>query len=85
MGTSIINVVTCNNCTKNNNNINPENEIIKIKNGEILSIDGSKETYEALKDNTPIPKNLIDVKIQTKDLIQKKMMTYLNIIKKYHH
>ena len=72
MGTSIINVVTCNNCTKNNNNINPENEIIKIKNGEILSIDGSKETYEALKDNTPIPKNLIDVKIQTKDLIQKR-------------
>ncbi len=69
MGTSMISVVTCDVCTKNNNNDQNENTPIT----KIPLYDGAKETYEALKENTPLPKNLIDLKIQTKDLIQKRL------------
>ena len=65
MGTSMISMVTCDVCTKNNNNDQNENTPIT----KIPLYDGAKETYEALKENTPLPKNLIDLKIQTKDLI----------------
>ncbi len=65
----MISVVTCDVCTKNNNNDQNENTPIT----KIPLYDGAKETYEALKENTPLPKNLIDLKIQTKDLIQKRL------------
>ena len=65
----MISMVTCDVCTKNNNNEQNENTPIT----KIPLYDGAKETYEALKENTPLPKNLIDLKIQTKDLIQKRL------------
>ena len=65
----MISMVTCDVCTKNNNNDQNENTPIT----KIPLYDGAKETYEALKENTPLPKNLIDLKIQTKDLIQKRL------------
>ena len=69
MGNSIINVLTCGACS-NSNNIDE-----RTKESEKDEMDeATKETFERLKkDNqTPLPKNLVEVKIQTKDMIQKR-------------
>ncbi len=69
MGNSIINALTCGACSNSNN----EDNRTKVSDKEEMD-EATKETFERLKkDNqTPLPKNLLELRIQTKDMIQKR-------------
>ena len=64
MGNSLLNALTCGACTERR-----EEE----EEGPHEMDEATKETYEALKrDDTPLPKNLDELKIMTKDMITKR-------------
>ena len=64
MGNSLLNALTCGACTERR-----EEE----EEGPREMDEATKETFEALKrDETPLPKNLDELKIMTKDMITKR-------------